>query len=668
MLRIARAGNANGSGAGSSTATSFNRPANSDTPRNCSDRPNSVPMFPRSCTRASMKRVRFVRRRVVPERRPARSLLRSRRRQTSPATWDPRTATRAARRPRSRRSRSHNGRSASPNTRSNAPRHRRAAQPPHLVGDDIRREPATNRSSLDLHEVARLEIAPRTYAGEVGRVQHELAERAVMHDECRPLHFVEMGDCRANADRVPEGALVLRQRADVLDVGDDVERRRGFLARGGPRWTHDRQESEQRDDRVQLLQHRSRILTPSYWPRPAPGPSSFVLLTVPDPPLRLEWRPSKQPTSAKLECHTQSIATFSRFGSSLSLPCSEVRAWPPERCSAPLPPSRSSRTSRQPPASASATTAARSGKKYLPETIGAGAAFLDADNDGWQDIFLVNSTNWPGPAGAPSLPGALPEQHDGTFTDVTKQAGLGGRCTASGSRPPTYDNDGDVDIYVTGLGPNHLFRNAGNGRVHRRDGARRRRRSGLLHQRRLVRLRQGRQARSVRRQLRAVVAGRRTSCCSLDGKTKSYCTPESYKGQSPTLYHNKGDGTFEDVTQKAGLYDPTSKALGVALSTTTATAGSICSSPTTRSRTGCIGTSGNGTFADAAVTAGVAFNEAGVAARRHGRGRRRLRRLRPPEPRHRQLLERDDRALHQRGQRACSSTRRRPRRSGRRRC
>ena len=53
--------------------------------------------------------------------------------------------------------------------------------------------------------------------------------------------------------------------------------------------------------------------------------------------------------------------------------------------------------------------------------------------------------------------------------------------------------------------------------------------------------------------------------CSLDGKTKSYCTPESYKGRSPTLYHNRGNGTFEDVTKKAGLLDPTSKALGVAM-------------------------------------------------------------------------------------------------------
>jgi hypothetical protein len=53
--------------------------------------------------------------------------------------------------------------------------------------------------------------------------------------------------------------------------------------------------------------------------------------------------------------------------------------------------------------------------------------------------------------------------------------------------------------------------------------------------------------------------------CSLDNKNKSYCTPQTYKGQSSTLFHNKGDGTFENVTRHAGLYDPTSKSLGIAM-------------------------------------------------------------------------------------------------------
>ena len=101
--------------------------------------------------------------------------------------------------------------------------------------------------------------------------------------------------------------------------------------------------------------------------------------------------------------------------------------------------------------------------------------------------------------------------------------------------------------------------------VRGRDREGRRRRSRVLDERDVVRLRQGRQARSVRRATTSSGRSRRTCFCTLDGKNKSYCTPESYKGQSPTLYHNRGNGTFEDVTRKAGLYDPASKSLGVAL-------------------------------------------------------------------------------------------------------
>ena len=101
--------------------------------------------------------------------------------------------------------------------------------------------------------------------------------------------------------------------------------------------------------------------------------------------------------------------------------------------------------------------------------------------------------------------------------------------------------------------------------------------------------------------------------CTLDGQTKSYCTPESYKGQSPLLFRNSGKGAFEDVTKAAGLYDPASKALGAALidhdedgRLDLFVANDTQPNRLYRNR-------GNGTFTDVAVTAGVAFNEAGVA-------------------------------------------------------
>src|SRR5687767_6326683 len=99
------------------------------------------------------------------------------------------------------------------------------------------------------------------------------------------------------------------------------------------------------------------------------------------------------------------------------------------------------------------------GKKYLPETIGAGGAFLDADGDGWQDIFLVNSTTWPGQPASRSRSALYRNNHDGTFTDVTAASGLGAAAYGMGVAAADYDNDGKTDIYLTALGRNRLFRN-----------------------------------------------------------------------------------------------------------------------------------------------------------------------------------------------------------------
>ncbi|HEY8151353.1 MAG TPA: VCBS repeat-containing protein, partial [Vicinamibacteria bacterium] len=104
------------------------------------------------------------------------------------------------------------------------------------------------------------------------------------------------------------------------------------------------------------------------------------------------------------------------------------------------------------------------GKKYLPETMGAGVLFVDLDGDGWPDLLFVNSKNWPGRPGPASLPAFYRNDRDGTFTDVTRGSGLDVSTYGLGGAAADYDNDGRVDVYLTGLGGNRLFHNEGNGR------------------------------------------------------------------------------------------------------------------------------------------------------------------------------------------------------------
>jgi enediyne biosynthesis protein E4 len=208
------------------------------------------------------------------------------------------------------------------------------------------------------------------------------------------------------------------------------------------------------------------------------------------------------------------------------------------------------------------------GQKYLPETLGPGCAFLDYDNDGWQDILLVDGTDWKGHEREGSGRSSLQlyrNNRNGTFTDVTRQAGLNVRMYGLGVATGDYNNDGFVDLYISGVGQSRLFRNTGRGTFVDATNQ-----SGL--------------GKNV---------GFSTSClwldydrdgfldlfvcnyvrwtpetdifCSMDGQHKSYCTPEAYHGQTCWLFHNRGDGTFEDVTAKAGLFDASSKSLGAAV-------------------------------------------------------------------------------------------------------
>ena len=254
------------------------------------------------------------------------------------------------------------------------------------------------------------------------------------------------------------------------------------------------------------------------------------------------------------------------------------------------------------------------GKKWLPETMGPGCAFIDYDNDGYPDVILINGEDSPGhPHGGATTLKLYHNNHNGTFTDVTRQAGLAVPMFGMGVAVGDYDNDGFDDIFVSALGQSHLFHNNGNGTFtdvtksagmwgpsefstsaawvdYDRDG-----------------------------KLDLVVANyvkwteQTDLYCTLDGAHKSYCTPESYKGTSVRLWHNLGSGKFEDATPKAGLGDPTSKSLGIAVLDYNGDGWPDIVIANDTQPNKLYLNKKDGTFEERGVAAGIGFSEDGIA-------------------------------------------------------
>ncbi len=253
------------------------------------------------------------------------------------------------------------------------------------------------------------------------------------------------------------------------------------------------------------------------------------------------------------------------------------------------------------------------GGKFLPETLGSGCAFLDYDRDGWQDILLINGADWPGHKKTRSTLRLYHNNGDGTFTDVTSRAGLNIELYGMGVAVGDYDNDGFPDILVTCVGQNRLFHNTGRGTfvdvtnasgLGKRDGFST---SALWFDYD----RDGRLDLFVCNYVKW--SPEHDIFCSLDGKHKSYCTPEAYRGETCWLFHNRGDGKFEDVTAVSGIFDSSSKSLGVALIDDDHDGWPDLLVANDTQPNKLYRNQRNGTFKDVAVEVGLAFSNEGKA-------------------------------------------------------
>ena len=210
--------------------------------------------------------------------------------------------------------------------------------------------------------------------------------------------------------------------------------------------------------------------------------------------------------------------------------------------------------------------------KNQPETMVAGAALLDYDNDGYLDVLVVNG------AAIPSLQKESPKywnrlyhnNRDGTFTDVTEEAGVAGVGYGMGVAVGDYDNDGLPDIYVVNVGRNQLLHNNGNGTftdVTDKAGVA----GGILDGKKMWSVSAAWLDYNNDGLLDLFVSNyckwevNKDPYCGPTPKLRAYCHPNNYADLPNTLYRNNGDGTFTDVSAETGIAKYVGKGMGVAI-------------------------------------------------------------------------------------------------------
>ncbi len=255
-----------------------------------------------------------------------------------------------------------------------------------------------------------------------------------------------------------------------------------------------------------------------------------------------------------------------------------------------------------------------SGKKYVVETLGSGAAFFDYDQDGLLDIYLVNGAALPG-YDAPTPPTNILYRNlgDGRFTDVTEEAGVGDTGYGMGSAVADYDNDGFPDLYVTNFGPDAFYRNNADGTFTNITAG-----AGLGCE--LWGASAGFGDIDGDSDLDLYVVNyldfgldNNKECDDPATGLRDYCHPDVYNGLPDVMYRNNGDGTFSDVTTRAGVYTTEGKGLGVVIGDYDDDGDADIYVANDSVRNFLWRNSGDGRFEDVALLAGVAFNEAGVA-------------------------------------------------------
>ncbi len=251
--------------------------------------------------------------------------------------------------------------------------------------------------------------------------------------------------------------------------------------------------------------------------------------------------------------------------------------------------------------------------KLMPETFGSGVAWLDYDNDGWLDLFFANGANLK--EGKPSPGNALwRNTGKGAFVEMTKQAGVAGHGGfGTGVAVGDYDNDGDLDLYVTGFSANLLYRNNGDGTfadVTAKAGVKG---GGWSSSTGFGDYdRDGDLDLYVVRYLDYNLE-ENPYCGYRKEGYRQYCDPRNFDGVPDLLYRNNGDGTFTEVSKKAGIANPAGKGLGVAFADFDRDGWADIYVANDTVRNFLYRNNGDGTFIDLAYSAGVGYDVNGKA-------------------------------------------------------